>query len=69
MAFWGSKRAFYEFVWRTKAEFVIRVKGVNVRKAGGAYELCEAQAPYQDDFAPKNGVIGLENTYFWNVYS
>ncbi len=37
------------------------MKGVNVWKAGGAFELCEAQTPYQDDFAPQKGVIGLVN--------
>jgi hypothetical protein len=51
------------------AEFGIRVKGENVRKTVGAYELRQPQVPYQDDFACKNSVIGLENINFWNVYS
>ena len=58
----GSK----EFVEATKERLGIRAKGRKVFRNNGAYELREPAAPYKGDFDPENGVLRLENTYFWN---
>lgn len=57
----GSKR----FVETTKERLGIRAKGRKVFNNNGAYELREPAVPYKGDFEPENGVLRLENTYFW----
>lgn len=36
-------------------------------EAGESYQLREPVVPYSAHFGVKNGDIGPENTYFWNV--
>ncbi len=57
---------FKGFVEATKERLGIRAKGRKVFNNNGAYELREPTAPYKGDFDPENGVLRLENTYFWN---
>ena len=53
------------FVEATKERLGIRAKGRKVFRNNGAYELREPAAPYKGVFGPENGVLRLENTYFW----
>ena len=57
---------FKGFVEATKERLGVGAKGRKVFSNNGAYELREAAAPYKGDFDPENGVLRLENTYFWN---
>jgi len=50
---------------RQKERLGIRAKGRKIFRNNGAYELREPVAPYKDVFDPENGVLSLENTYFW----
>jgi len=50
---------------RQKERLGIRTKGRKIFRNNGAYELREPVAPYKDVFDPENGVLSLENTYFW----
>jgi hypothetical protein len=53
------------FVEATKERLGIRAKGRKVFRNNRAYELREPAAPYKGVFGPENGVLRLENTYFW----
>ena len=57
---------FKEFVEATKERLGIREKGRKVFSNNGAYELREPTASYKGDFGLENGVLRLENTYFWD---
>ena len=53
------------FVEATKERLGIRAKGRKVFGNNGAYELREPPAAYNGVFGAKNGVVRLENAYFW----
>jgi len=57
-----------EFVERAKERLGAKAQGREVRAAAGAYVLNDPEAPYTANFGGKNGVLSLQNTYFWNVY-
>lgn len=57
---------FKEFVETTKERLGIRVRGRKVFRNNGTYELREPTAFYKGDLGPENGVLKLENTYFWD---
>jgi hypothetical protein len=46
----------------------IRAKGRKVVEARPVYQLREPQVSYLTDFSLENDAVGVENTYFWNVY-
>jgi len=55
-----------QFVDATKQQLGIKAKGRQVIGENGTYELRESAAPYRAHFDPKNGVLRLKNTYFWD---
>jgi hypothetical protein len=59
----GSK----SFVEGVKEKLGIRAKGRKVAGLRDLYHLREAQVAYNSNFAPENGVLSPNNTYFWNV--
>ncbi len=59
----GSK----SFVEIIKEKLGIRAKGRKVEGTRGMYHLREAQAAYNSNFSPENGVLSAKNTYFWSV--
>lgn len=55
------------FIEATKERLGIRAKGRKVFGGNnGAYELREPVGAYRSVFGPENGVLSLENLYFWN---
>lgn len=60
----GSK----EFVEQTKERLSVRAQGREVIETRGAYVLREPSAPYSTGFRGENGILRLQNTYFWNLY-
>ena len=46
--------------------WLFEAKGRKVLRNNGAYELREPVAPYMGVFNSENGVLRLENTYFWD---
>jgi putative transposase len=61
----GSK----SFVEDIKEKLGIRAKGREVAGSKDLYHLREAQAAYNSNFTPENGVLSAKNIYFWNVNS
>jgi putative transposase len=61
----GSKN----FVEDIKEKLGIRAKGREVAGSKDLYYLREAQAAYNSNFTPENGVLSAKNIYFWNVNS
>jgi hypothetical protein len=59
----GSK----SFVESIKEKLGIRAKGRKVADSKDLYHLREAQAAYNSNFTPENGVLIAKNTYFWSV--
>ena len=59
----GSK----EFVEDVKTELGCLAKGRKTREAGEGYQLREPSAPYVPRSGVENGVIGVENGYFWDI--
>ena len=59
----GSK----SFVEGIKEKLGIRAKGRKVVGSRDMYHLREAQAAYNSNFTPENGLLSANNTYFWNV--
>jgi putative transposase len=60
----GTKR----FVENTKQALGIRAKGRKVVESGEAYQLRELRISFPANFGFENDDIGVENTYFWDVY-
>jgi len=60
----GSK----SFVEDIKEKLGIRAKGREVAGSKDLYHLREAQAAYNSNFTPENGVLSAKNIYFWNKY-
>ena len=59
-------------VWR-KAFIEAVIKGLGIKAKGRkivgskkSYELREPAIPYGANFTPENGLLRLENTYFWD---
>ena len=59
----GSK----EFVEDVKTELGFLAKGRKARVAGESYQLREPSATYKSHSGVENGVIGVENGYFWDI--
>ena len=53
------------FVRAVLAKLQVRAKGRKVREGEDCYELREPRETYNADFAPENGLLGIENGYFW----
>ena len=58
----GSKN----FVEGIKEKLGIRAKSRKVVGSEDLYHLREAQAAYNSNFIPENGVLSGKNTYIWN---
>ena len=56
------------FVESVKSLLGAITRGRKVREAAEAYQLREPSALYSGHFGVKNDGIGVDNTYFWNVY-
>lgn len=56
------------FVESVKPLLGALARGRKVREAAEAYQLREPSALYGGHFGVKNDDIGVDNTYFWNVY-
>jgi hypothetical protein len=54
------------FVEMTKERLGITAKGRSVTAQDSSYELREPPAPYTGVFGVKNGLLRLDNAYFWN---
>ena len=54
------------FVTAMKGRLGIKVKGREVIEGNGSYELREPRASYGDTLTPKNDLLRLQNTYFWD---
>ncbi len=54
------------FVEMTKERLGIKAKGRRVTAQNSSYELREPAAPYRGVFGVKNGLLRLENAYFWD---
>ena len=57
----GSK----SFIEATIKKLGIRAKGRKVVESNKSYELREPAVPYGGNFTPENGLLRLQNTYFW----
>ena len=56
------------FVDKVKFMLGAQALGRKSIEAGGSYQLREPSTPYNNShFVVKKGIIGPENTYFWNV--
>jgi putative transposase len=60
----GSKA----FVKRAKTFLGALAKGRTVREAAEAYQLRDPSISYVDHFGVKNDDIGVDTTYYWNLY-
>jgi putative transposase len=56
------------FIEQVKSALGALAKGKNSMEAGEVYQIREPSAPYGAHFGVKNEDIGLQNTYYWNVY-
>jgi len=59
----GSK----EFVEDVKTQLGGLAKGRKARGTGESYQLREPSASYESDLGVENGVIGVGNSYFWDI--
>ena len=59
----GSK----EFVEDVMTGLGFLAKGRKARVAGESYQLREPSATYKSHSGVENGVIGVENGYFWDI--
>ena len=50
----------------TKERLGTKAKGRRVTAQNSSYKLREPAAPYRVIFGVKNGVLMLENAYFWD---
>jgi hypothetical protein len=50
----------------TKERLGIKAKGRRVTAQDSSYELQELAAPYRGVLGVKNGLLKLENAYFWD---
>jgi putative transposase len=58
----GSERFMQDVLHKLE----IRAKGRKVREGDGRYELREPGAAYSNLFAPENGLLSVENVFYWN---
>jgi putative transposase len=58
----GSKA----FIEATIKKLGIKAKGRKIVVSNKSYELREPGVPYGGNFTPKNGLLRLQNSYFWN---
>lgn len=54
------------FVQEVLQQLGPRVTGHKVRERLGHYELREEGATYSAHFAPRNGLLSIENVFYWN---
>ena len=59
----GSK----EFVEDVKTQLGGLAKGRKARETGESYQLREPSASYESHLSIENGVIGVGNSYFWDI--
>ena len=60
----GSK----EFVDDVKRELGGHAKGRKAKETGESYQLSEPSATYSSHFEVKKADIGVDNSYFWDIY-
>ena len=58
----GSKA----FIEATIKKLGMKAKGRKIVGSDKSYELREPGVPYGANLAPENGLLKLQNTYFWN---
>ena len=58
-----------EFVQGILQKLEIQTKGRRVRERDDHYELREPEAAYNGLFTPENGLLSVENRFFWNELS
>ena len=58
----GSK----PFIEATKKRLGIKAKGRKILGSKKSYELREPGVSYGGDFTPENGLLGLQNSYYWD---
>ena len=58
----GSK----SFIEATIKRLGIKARGRKVIGGNKSYELREPAVPYGANFTPENGLLRLQNTYFWD---
>jgi putative transposase len=58
----GSKA----FIEATIKKLGIKAKGRKIVGSNKSYELREPEVPYGGNSTPENGLLRLQNTYFWN---
>jgi len=58
----GSKA----FIEATKKRLGIKAKGRKIVGSKKSYELREPAVSYGGNFTPENGLLRLQNTYFWD---
>ena len=58
----GSK----SFIETTIKRLGIKARGRKIFGNDKSYELREPAVPYRANFTPENGVLRLQNTYFWD---
>jgi len=56
------------FIEATIKKLGIRAKGRNVVRGHKSYELREPTVSYGINFTPKNSLLRLQNTYFWDSF-
>jgi len=54
------------FIEATIKRLGIKAKGRKIVGSNKSYELREPAFPYGGNFTPENGLLRLQNTYFWN---
>ncbi len=54
------------FVRDVLEKLQVRAKGRKVREGDDRYELRESQAAYNAHFTPENGLLRIENGFYWN---
>jgi hypothetical protein len=60
---WKSRRGGIE---ATIKRFGIKAKGRKIVGSKKSYELREPAVSYGGNFTPENGLLRLQNTYYWD---
>ena len=55
------------FVSDTKEKLGTRADGRKVVGGNGSYELREGNVSYRPDLGAENGVLSLQNVYYWDI--
>ena len=54
------------FIEAAQKRLGIKAKGRKIVGSKKSYELRESAIPYGDNFASENGLLRLQNMYFWH---